>query len=82
MLLVVNIRCSTLSFCDRPDGMFCCCPPLFSQLPSAATVLLAVPSSWLGGTTMIGGCEMPPDGERPLADAERAMLIAWASCPK
>ena len=32
--------------------------------------------------SMIGGCEMPPDGERPLDDAERAMLIAWASCPK
>lgn len=32
--------------------------------------------------SMIGGCEMPPDGERPLDDADRRMLIEWASCPR
>ncbi|HEY1549690.1 MAG TPA: hypothetical protein VGG28_17800 [Kofleriaceae bacterium] len=30
--------------------------------------------------SMIAGCEMPPDGERPLDDADRRMLIDWASC--
>ena len=29
---------------------------------------------------MIGTCQMPPDGERPLEMAERRMLAGWASC--
>jgi hypothetical protein len=31
---------------------------------------------------MLGGCEMPPDGERALDDADRRMLIEWASCAR
>jgi hypothetical protein len=28
---------------------------------------------------MIGSCQMPPDGA-PLAEADRRMLVHWASC--
>jgi hypothetical protein len=28
---------------------------------------------------MVGSCQMPPDGS-PLGEADRAMLVDWASC--
>ena len=31
---------------------------------------------------MIGTCQMPPDGEPPLAEADRRALVAWSACAR
>jgi hypothetical protein len=31
---------------------------------------------------MVGTCQMPPDGEAPLAEPDRRALVAWAACAR
>jgi hypothetical protein len=31
---------------------------------------------------MIGSCQMPPDGEAPLSEPERQLLVGWSACPR